>query len=229
MDWAHRSAKRGALPGALFVAESQTRGRGRRGRTWYSVPGKSLLVSIILKPQSQSGEVSLITLAACLALCRALEELGLRPRIKWPNDILIRQAKVAGILAESPDSPGVPVVLGFGLNVHQKTEDLPRMRAPRPTSLFLEGKDHLQRAVLLGRILRHLDRILGAAMDPAVRRGWMRGLCPRSTILGRRLRVLQEGRSLEGKGIGFGPSGELHVRDAKGRIHRIFSGDIETV
>ena len=120
----------GAPHGALVVAEAQTAGRGRHGRTWTAAPGESLLLSVVLRPHLPAERLALVGLAAGLAAAEAAEALGAEARLKWPNDVLARSpsgglAKLAGVLAESswtrgPGPAAWPVVvLGVGLNVRQ--------------------------------------------------------------------------------------------------------------
>src|SRR5689334_10678627 len=106
-------ARAGAPAGVVAVADHQTAGRGRLGRTWIAPPGAALLVSVLLRPRLPADRVHLVTLAAALALVDALPDAG--ARIKWPNDVVVDDRKLAGILAEA-DSGGA-VVVGMGCNV----------------------------------------------------------------------------------------------------------------
>jgi len=114
------------VEGLVVIADAQTAGRGRRGRTWFSPPGAGLYVSVVLRPgrarESVERAIALLTISAGVALAEAVERVtGLSPAIKWPNDLLVERRKLAGILAEGVASPGSgalhAVVLGFGLNV----------------------------------------------------------------------------------------------------------------
>lgn len=157
----------GGHEGAVVVADAQTAGRGRRGRVWHSPPARGLYVSVITAPgrarQSPQRAVALLTLAAGVALAEAVERTtGLSPHIKWPNDLMVRRRKLAGILAEgiaaregadssalaggAPGSGETFVVLGYGVNVSPAV--LPVDLAARTTSLESELGRAVDRAAL---------------------------------------------------------------------------------
>src|SRR5262245_62133123 len=133
----------GAADRTVVIAEAQSAGRGRRGRTWQDEPGASLLTSIILRPHLTPARLPMLSLAAGIAVAEALEQVtGLIPRLKWPNDVLIDRRKLAGILLESRigaasvDAGATPlVVLGIGVNLTQRA--FPSELADRATSVWL--------------------------------------------------------------------------------------------
>ncbi|MEN3203726.1 MAG: biotin--[acetyl-CoA-carboxylase] ligase [Atribacterota bacterium] len=149
-------AEGGAPEGTLFVAESQTRGRGRRGRSWFSLPGKSLTFSLLLRPCLSPEVCPSLALLAGIALSKALEDLGFSPKLKWPNDLLLAGKKVAGILLETAtDLDEVPwVVLGVGVNVNLKEEEVLPLPFPA-TSLRMERGEPVLRVLVLRRFLVH--------------------------------------------------------------------------
>ena len=209
---------RGGPEGQVLVAEEQTAGRGRAGRTWVSQPGASLTFSVMLRPASvppsARGWLPLLTGVAVAAGVRSAS--GVEARLKWPNDVLVGDRKLAGILAEqSPD--GDAVVIGVGLNVATQERELPVSPAGLPaTSLLVEGAD-VGRETVLAEILRSLERwYLGFSADPdPVRSGLLahyRGAC---ATLGRQVRVeLPAGRVLTGVAEDVDPGGRLLVRPA---------------
>ena len=141
--------------GAIAVAEVQTEGRGRLGRAWEAPPGTSVLVSVLLLPAVEAPRLPELSLVAGGAVAQAIAEVtGLEPAIKFPNDILVRSRKVAGILAESSEGR---VVLGIGVNVNQTLEQLPTDAKTEPTSLRLELGGPVSRARLLAAILLQLE------------------------------------------------------------------------
>lgn len=228
MDWGHKLALEKRCRGALILAEHQSKGRGRRGRLWTASTGQSLLFSVVFEFPMKSTRIPLLTLAAGLALCRSLESLGIRPKIRWPNDIVVNGLKLAGILAES----GIRgkniryVVLGIGLNVHQNVRDLTEVSRYGATSLVLEKALDLSRVKVLGIVLRALEKIAGQDLLFEGHRGWMRSLRTRSTVMGKRIRVDAEGTKIQGRVVGFGKSGELLVKQHAGKIQQIYSGEI---
>ena len=151
--WA--AAEAGAADGLVIVAEAQTRGRGRAGRSWNTVPGKSLALSVLMRHAAAPSGLAALPLAAGLAVARALERLGAAPALKWPNDVLLEERKVAGVLCESrhaarapsfPPGPrsqaedgAFPVVIGVGVNVSQGPGDFPPELAGTATSLAMAG------------------------------------------------------------------------------------------
>jgi BirA family transcriptional regulator, biotin operon repressor / biotin---[acetyl-CoA-carboxylase] ligase len=142
--------------GAVAVAEEQSEGRGRLGRTWHAPAGTSILASVLLRPAVESPRLPELSLIAGGAVAEAIADVtGLDPVIKFPNDVLIGGKKVAGILAESSDGR---VVLGVGVNVNQELGDLPLDTQTEPTSLRVETGGHVERAPLLAAILLRLER-----------------------------------------------------------------------
>ncbi len=142
--------------GAVAVAEEQTAGRGRLGRSWQAPAGTSVLVSVLLLPDVEPARLPELSLVAGRAVAEAiLEVTGVEPTIKFPNDVLIGGRKVAGILAESSEGR---VVLGIGVNVNQTEEELPTDAQTEPTSLRLELGEQVNRVQLLAAILLQLER-----------------------------------------------------------------------
>ena len=142
--------------GAVAVAEEQTEGRGRLGRSWHAPARTSVLVSILLRPRVETPRLPELSLIAGGAVAEAIADVtGLEPAIKFPNDVLIGGRKVAGILAESSEGR---VVLGIGVNVNQTRDELPADAQTEPTSLRLETGELVARAELLAAILTQLER-----------------------------------------------------------------------
>ena len=142
--------------GAVAVAEEQTAGRGRLGRSWQAPAGTSVLVSVLLVPDVEPARLPELSLVAGNAVAEAIVEVtGIEPTIKFPNDILVAGRKVAGILAESSEGR---VVLGIGVNVNQTREQLPPDAQTEPTSLRLELGEPVNRVQLLAAILLQLER-----------------------------------------------------------------------
>jgi BirA family biotin operon repressor/biotin-[acetyl-CoA-carboxylase] ligase len=175
-----------SLPeGAVAVAEHQTSGRGRLGRTWEDAAGSSLLCSVLLRPES-GGALPQLSLVAALATAEAIEEAtGLATRVKWPNDVLLDGRKVSGILLEAIEGG---VVAGIGINVDQAEAELPAgTRLPAGSLLVATGRRHDRGAVLATLLLR-----LELAYD-----GWRSGgldavrvaLDARSALRGHAVRV----------------------------------------
>jgi BirA family transcriptional regulator, biotin operon repressor / biotin---[acetyl-CoA-carboxylase] ligase len=144
-----------APEGAVAVAEEQSAGRGRLGRTWHAPARSSVLVSVNLRPPVETARLPELSVVAGLAAADAIaEETGIHPEVRFPNDLLIGGRKVAGILAEARDER---VVLGIGINANIAEDDLPADVDTPATSLLLEGGERVDRARLLAALLERLE------------------------------------------------------------------------
>jgi BirA family biotin operon repressor/biotin-[acetyl-CoA-carboxylase] ligase len=154
-----------APEGALVVAEEQTAGRGRLGRSWFAPAGTSLLCSLQLRPDTPTERLPELTGVAARACADAIAALtGLEPALKFPNDVLVGGRKVAGILAEARDGR---VVLGVGINVNVPADELPEDVDRPATSLRVETGRELDRAELLAELLERLERRYDAWLNAA--------------------------------------------------------------
>src|SRR5271154_1167779 len=177
-DVIEKFARDGVKEGVVVFAESQTRGRGRLGRKWISPAHKGLWFSILLRPDLRPQETTQLTVASATALRRAIQaETGLKPEIKWPNDILIGGKKVAGILTElSAELDKVRyVILGIGIDVNLDAGEFPAELKKIATSLKIEAGEMISRAELATAILRALDEDysrIGGGKFPAVADEW---------------------------------------------------------
>jgi BirA family biotin operon repressor/biotin-[acetyl-CoA-carboxylase] ligase len=142
--------------GAVAAADEQTEGRGRLGRKWQAPSGTSVLVSVLLRPAVEPPRLPELSLVAGGAVAEAIADVtGIDPAIKFPNDVLVAGKKVAGILAESSEGR---VVLGIGVNVNQRADELPRDAQTEPTSLAIEVGDRVDRGDLIAAVLLRLER-----------------------------------------------------------------------
>jgi BirA family biotin operon repressor/biotin-[acetyl-CoA-carboxylase] ligase len=222
----------GADEGAVVIADRQTAGRGRRGHSWFSPPGAGLYISVVLAPRrariAPERATALLTLAAGLAIAEAIEAVtGLRPTIKWPNDLLVGRRKLAGILAEgvaAPEAAGLQaVVLGFGVNV--RVASFPPDLESRVTSLDSELGRPVDRAALCAHSLASLAGVYTRLLDghfDAILDAW-RARAPGS----RGARVEWDTPSGPGSGItdGVDAMGALLVRTGD-TVHRIVAGEV---
>jgi BirA family biotin operon repressor/biotin-[acetyl-CoA-carboxylase] ligase len=192
--------------GAVAVADHQTAGRGRLGRSWIAPPGTAITVSVLLRPP-QGRRLAQVSLVGGLAAAEAVEEeLGFwrSAQIKWPNDVMVNRRKVAGVLAEAHD--GV-VVLGIGINVNQTRDELPAdARQPVASLRTLDGEEH-DRDALLTDLLARLDRFYGAWREGGLD-AIFHDLGSRDFLRGRRVSVDDTG----GTAIGISRSGALEVK-----------------
>lgn len=219
----------GAAEGTIVVAEAQTAGRGRKGRSWFSPPGTGIYLSLVLRPRFQPAEAPKTTLLAGVALAEAL--LPIVPdlvTIKWPNDVLAGGKKVAGILVEAATQIDAIdyMIVGIGINVNTPAAGFPAELRERATSLAVEIGHPVSRAGILGGVLEHFEREYGRAgregFGPVIRR-W-REL---TDMAGRRVRVHSFGKPLEGVIAGIDDDGVLLLTGANGVIERVIAGDVE--
>jgi BirA family biotin operon repressor/biotin-[acetyl-CoA-carboxylase] ligase len=204
-------AEAGAPEGAVILADHQTAGRGRRGRSWTAPSGSALLFSVILRPALPVGRWPEIPLAAGCAVAEGVEAAaGIPTSLKWPNDVFAAGWKIAGILAEGVAGTPPLVVLGIGVNVSQADADWPSDLAGRARSLAGLAAP-VPRAPLLGAVLGRLEAWYGVLLDEGfepVRLAWRR-----RGLLGARV-ALPAG---EGTAVDLAPGGELVVRRDDGR------------
>ncbi|MFQ5680900.1 MAG: biotin--[acetyl-CoA-carboxylase] ligase, partial [Candidatus Omnitrophota bacterium] len=174
MDEAFRLGVNGAPEGTVVLAEAQARGRGRMRRSWVSPPQKGIYLSLLLRPRLSPQQAPQITLMTAVSLAQAIKSsLGIEARIKWPNDILVRGNKVAGILTEiDAEADEIKfVVIGWGINTHINRPSLP----PQATSLHLEATTPVSRLALARETLRRIDTNYGCLQQNGfgpMRRQW---------------------------------------------------------
>jgi BirA family biotin operon repressor/biotin-[acetyl-CoA-carboxylase] ligase len=223
-----RLARDGIREGAVVFAESQSRGRGRLGRLWISPARKGLWFSILLRPDLPPQSATQLTVAAATALARAIAlQTGLVPEIKWPNDILIRGKKVAGILTElTAELDHVKeVVLGIGVDVNLDAAEWPHDLRKTATSLKIESGQAVDRAELAVAILRELDgdyeRIRRGQFE-LVAGEWQQ----RCGTLGREVSIRIGDRVVRGRAESLDAEGALLLRTQHGRLERIIGGDV---
>ena len=223
-----RLARDGMKEGAVVFAESQSRGRGRLGRQWISPARQGLWFSILLRPDLPPQSATQVMVAAAAALVRALAPLlGRAPEIKWPNDILIRGKKVAGILTEMRAELDhlQEVLLGIGINVNLERADFPAGLHRAATSLRIERGQVVNRAELAVVVLRELDRdylLVAQGQFDRLAEQWQ----DRCSTLGRQVVIRCGNRLFEGRAESLDDDGALLVRGAHGHLERVVGGDV---
>lgn len=227
-DIVEKLARDGVKEGVVVFAEAQTRGRGRLGRKWLSPSRQGLWFSVLLRPNLRPQAATQLTVAAGTALRRALhEQTGLKPEIKWPNDILIGGRKVAGVLTElSAELDHIKhLILGIGVDVNLGAAEFPTELRKTATSLKLETGRHLQRAAVAAAILRELDRDyerIRAQRFPELADEWEQ----HCATLGNRVSIQIGERTLQGMAEALDEDGALLLRTQHGRLERIIGGDV---
>lgn len=225
---AARLAQQGAPEGTVVIADAQTAGRGRLGRTWHSPPGTGLWLSVVLRPPLPPAACSGITLTAGVAVAEAIEQVtGLKPGIKWPNDVLIDGRKVCGILTEiAAEWDKVHhLILGIGINVNQTEADLPADLRGSAGSLRLASGGRVSRHHLCVALLDEFARRYPAFQRDgfaAVRADWLR----RSVTIGQHVTARSAAGTVSGIADGVDADGALLIRTENGATVRVTSGEV---
>ncbi|GAB7387551.1 biotin--[acetyl-CoA-carboxylase] ligase [Bacillaceae bacterium] len=226
---AGQAAKEGAPEGTLVVADEQTGGKGRLGRSWHSPKGTGVWMSLIVRPAIVLQKAPQLTLLTSVAMTRAIRELtGLAAVIKWPNDIYLNGKKVCGILTElNAESDRVNyMIIGVGINVNTAQEDFPPELQKIATSLYAEGKRQVPRARLVQRFLEEMERLYHLYLlhgFAPIKEDWERY----AISLGKYVRVRMLSGILEGWAKEIDADGALLLEDAAGRVTKVYSADIE--
>jgi BirA family transcriptional regulator, biotin operon repressor / biotin---[acetyl-CoA-carboxylase] ligase len=224
-DVAREQARKGARSGFLVAASRQITGRGRLGRNWESPPDRGLYVSILLRPDLPMTEAGKLTILSSVAAVDAVETVsGLRPQIKWPNDLMVGGRKLAGLLIETELKGGrlAFAVIGIGLNVRQEAGDFSPDVRGLATSLYLATGQLYRRADLLVALLQALERRLSRPFDEA-REAWTAS----SLTLGQRVTLTTARGRKHGQAMGVDESGALLLRGDSGEVEAVTAGDMQ--
>jgi BirA family biotin operon repressor/biotin-[acetyl-CoA-carboxylase] ligase len=223
MDEVESRARLGAPEGLVVVADHQTAGRGRAGRTWAASPGSGLLCSILLRPPLSPDRLSTLPLIAGIAVAEAIEDCApVDCRLKWPNDVLIGGCKVAGVLLKATVAGGAVewVVLGIGVNLTGEGEAVP----PGATTIRMASGKTVDWSRLMERLLprlqSHYDRFVLAGGRPDLS-PWL----ARAALLNERVTVVDAGTPATGRFVGVDSDGAL-LLDEGGAIKRVVAGDL---
>jgi BirA family biotin operon repressor/biotin-[acetyl-CoA-carboxylase] ligase len=228
---ASRLAEEGAPEGTVVIADSQKQGKGRLGRIWHSPPGSNLYCSLILRPRILPVAATQLTFLSAVAVARAIESVTpLKPSIKWPNDILLNERKVAGLLNEmSAETERVNyVILGIGVNLNICADQFPEDLRHPATSLFIEGGRKVSRLQFVRALLLALDELYGAYLRDGfepVRAEWLN----RCDMMGREVSVSGGSEQFAGTASGLDEGGALLVNRSDGILARVLAGDVRVI
>ena len=224
MNMAMQLGMDGAASGSAVLAESQIKGRGRLGRSWSSPKYKGIYLSLILRPKILPAACPILTLMSAVSICEAVKEvIDLDVQIKWPNDLLMHNKKVAGILTEmnaEVDKVNF-VVIGIGLNVNNEKKSL----IPHATSLKEEQGAEISRVVLLQEILRRIENNYFLLEDKGpgeIINKWRNF----TLTLGTRVKVDFQNKHIEGQAVDIDVDGALLIRKDSGLMQKVSSGDV---
>lgn len=227
--WGKRLAADGAVEGTLCLAESQTEGRGRLGRNWASAPDKGLWLSLILRPKISAAELAGMTILTAVSMAQAIyNAAGIQVLIKWPNDLVFNNRKLAGILAEVNGEADLVnyLIIGLGLNVNQTAADFPAELGSIATSLQMIKGTQLSRKLILQEFLRifedNYNAIGTAGLSEIIQYAKLH-----SATLGKTVRINQGyQRFLSGEAFDLDQDGSLWLKDASGEVVRVYAGEI---
>ncbi len=237
---AARLAREDAAEGTVVIADAQTGGKGRLGRSWVSPPGVNLYLSVILRPRKPASAAPQLSLLASVAVAEAIvQQMQLVPSIKWPNDILVSGKKVCGILTEmQANGPRLrSVVVGIGVNINAPLSSFPEELQDKASSLFLMRGEPIDRAAFTVGLLTHLEKLYVLWLEkgfPVVGAAW-EGYA--SGLLGKSITVTAPEGTISGTARGIDRDGALLVETASlegqarssHHVHRILAGDVSVV
>lgn len=217
----------GEPEGTCVIAETQKTGKGRLGREWFSPVMKNLYMSVILRPLIPPAQVYPITFLSCLAVDDALTTLtGIRPTLKWPNDVLIRGRKVCGTLLELSTEPDMVrfVIVGIGLNINMIESEMTEEIRTKATSLLMETQKPFERALVCGILLTSLEKYYRLFQKEGAEK-----ICSvweeRADIKGKHLEITQLGESHRGVAEGIDRDGAM-LLNIGGTVRKIIAGDV---
>lgn len=223
-------ARGGASEGTVVLAEAQTAGRGRDTKAWFSPPGVNLYASVLLRPAIAPADAPAFAFMASLALADAVREVGLTPAIKWPNDVLVKGKKVAGVRAELATGGDTLeyLILGIGVNLNVERKALLHALGAAgqwATSLAEALGRPVDRNGFAAAFLNALDEWLGIQREQGTAPlllAW-RDL---DIVTGRRVEVHEGGTVFDGRALGVDDHGHLRVEDVRGRVRQVVGAEI---
>ena len=211
-NYAKKIAEEGEPEGTLIVADEQTKGRGRRGRVWTSPKGSDIYMTLILKPEIEPNNASVLTLVVAMAVAKGIRDCtGLEAQIKWPNDIVIHGKKVCGILTEMSTQIEYInyIVTGIGINVH--CAHFPKEVEDIATSIYLESGKRQNRAQLIEAVWEAFEEYYEIYLQTQDMRGLVNEYNSHLANMHKQVRVLDPIDPYEGKAMGITEKGELIV------------------
>ncbi len=231
IDSTNNAAKKiavdGAAEGSIIIADTQTAGRGRMGRSFYSPAQSGIYMSVILRPKTDISDTVLLTTAAGVATCRAIEKVCKKScAIKWLNDIYIEEKKVCGILTEAMTNCETgrvdSIVVGIGVNFKTPPDAFPKEIQPRAGSIYTDEKPAVTRSQLIAQIINELMDIY----ETFTQREFLKEYKSRSFVLGKQISYFAQNNWHEALAIDISKDGGLIVQDAAGNVSTLHSGEI---
>lgn len=229
-------ADKGEEEGLVIIADGQTSGRGRLGRTWHSPAGKNIYMSLLLRPYILAADAPILTFLSAVSACEALREhTGMDVRVKWPNDIFLSKKKLGGILIDTKLGKGLvnTVAAGIGINVNMRERDMPFEIKGTATSLKIASGRDFDRHTIIFSILEHFAGWYGTGVNQDTRRiapdtrvALIRRWKAFDILLGADIIVTTPTSVLRGRAVDIEENGMLLMKTDKGRLERIHTGDV---
>jgi BirA family biotin operon repressor/biotin-[acetyl-CoA-carboxylase] ligase len=218
----------GEQEGTIVISEEQTLGRGRLGRSWISPKYKGIWMSIILRPNINPIHVSKITQVGAAAVCKAAEEMGIKTQIKWPNDIILNNKKVCGILTEmSAELNKINyVVMGIGINVNIDKNEFPDDIKHMAASFKSEIGKEILRKELAARVLNNFELLYKEFTKEGIAKASIDICRENSILLGKEINVIRDNKTISAKAVNLDGEGELIIQHSNGEIEKLISGEV---
>lgn len=221
------SGEKNGAHGTLFIADKQSAGKGRRGRVWESPPGKSIYMTILLRPEITPDKAPMLTLVMGLSAAEGIRKVsGVEAEIKWPNDIVMNKKKVCGILTEMATEMEYVnyVVIGVGINVNQKY--FPEEIKETATSLYEETGNVYRRSELIAAVLKRFEKNYETFLEAGDLSGIRKAYDSILVNRGQEVKILEPGNEYTAVAEGINKNGELIVMLPDGRRKNIFAGEV---
>ncbi|RDW22065.1 biotin--[acetyl-CoA-carboxylase] ligase [Oceanobacillus chungangensis] len=226
---AHDEARNGAAHGTIIIADEQTNGKGRMNRSWFSTKGKGMWLSIILRPKISPLQAPQLTLLTATVLADVLHSYcNVQPLIKWPNDILLHDKKIVGILTEMQAEQDIInyIVIGIGLNVNQSKDDLPEEISHRATSLLIETEKEHSIKALIQEILTTFEKSYDQYIKngfPEIKQKWE----SYGFKIGEEITIKTLKDHFRAIFLGIEEDGALRIKRMDGSIEKLYSAEID--
>lgn len=228
-NYAKRLAEEGAPDGTLVIADLQTGGKGRRGRSWTAAKGTNVMMTVLVRPKVRPEHASRLTLLMAMAVADGIRKVtGLDAGIKWPNDVVVNGKKVCGILTEMNTEVDYInyVVIGTGINVNQEPEDFPEEIRDTAGSLYAELGKRVCRAELTACVIEALENYYEIFLKTEDLSALYRKYNEICVNCGHEIRVLEPGSEYTGTTDGINEKGELVVKKPDGTVTRVYAGEV---
>lgn len=223
-------ATSGEAEGTIVIAEEQTSGRGRLGRQFVSPKYKGIWMSLILRPEIDPIYISRITLIGAAAVNLAISDIGIKSYIKWPNDIVLNNKKVSGILTEMSAELNQTnyVVMGIGINVNIEENEFPEDLKDKATALISETGEKILRKKLVALVLNHFEELYEEFIEYGSMKNTIKICRENSILIGKEIRIIKRGITIKAKALDINENGELIVKYENGTFENIISGEVST-